>query len=82
VPNAFTSSISLFCALTHGLHHVQHIYLENACKKSFSYPRDDRDDDATQADFPDSSDEDENVVDVQTVTVIPVPVASATAAAA
>ena len=36
----------------------QHIYLENACEKSFSYPRDDRDDDETQADFPDLDNED------------------------
>jgi hypothetical protein len=58
----------------------QHIYLEDVCKKSFSYPRDDRDDDATQADFPDSSDEDDAVVEIQTVSVIPLPAASATAA--
>jgi hypothetical protein len=41
---------------------------------------DNRDDDATQADFPDSSDEDDAVVEIQNVSVIPLPAASATAA--
>jgi hypothetical protein len=83
VPTVYVaSSISFFCALIYCVHHVQHIYLENVCKKSFSYPRDDRDNDATQADFPGSSDEDETVVEIQTVTVIPLPAASASAAVA